>query len=326
MLKEALVDDGVPTLADVLRAETLIRPFLYPTPARRSAALSERFGAELFLKPENLQRTGSFKARGATNRVAELVESGASQVITASAGNHGQGVALAANLFGMDVTVVVPETVSRAKSDALNRMNCRLILAGRSFDDAQRHMLEIAAAQDLAVVSPYDAAVVAGQGTAAYEFLTEVPDLDLLLVPVGSGGLIAGCAVAAKAMNPGITVIGVQAAESPSMVAALEAGKIVEVPIGETLADGLEGNIEGGELPFGIIQRLVDEVELVSEASIAEAMRLFAADERMIVEASGAVGLALLLERQLDVAGKRVGLLISGGNVSFETLRSVICA
>ena len=317
--------ERAPTLADILRAESLIRPLLYPTTARPSAALSARFNADIYFKPENLQRTGSFKIRGALNRVAELVGEGATSVMTASAGNHGQGVGFAANHFGIAARVVLPAHASRAKIEALRRMNVDVNYVGRSFDDAQREMLEMARATGVPVVSPYDSAVVAGQGTVGYEFLAEVPELDLLLVPVGAGGLLAGCAVAAKTMNPNIRVVGVQAANSPSMVAALDAGRIVNIPIGETVADGLEGNIEGGELPFGVIQRLVDDVLLVTEESIQEAMRVIAAEERLIVEGAGAVGVALLLQGNLDVAGQRVGLVLSGGNVSFETLRSVMC-
>ncbi len=313
-----------PTLSDIVTAERTIRPHVFPTNARRADVLSARFGLEIFVKPENLQRTGSFKIRGAINRVAELANSGATSVATASAGNHGQGVAYAAAKYGMASTVVVPETASSAKIAALRRMGVGLLLHGRSFDDAQRAMLEMSGASGAPVVSPYDAAVVAGQGTVGYEFVRDVPDLDVMLVPVGAGGLIAGCLIAAKQMRPDLRVIGVQAANSPSMVAALDAGRIVDVPIDPTLADGLEGNIEGGELPFAIIQRLVDDVQLVSEDSIAEAMRMFVEDEHQIVEGAGAVGLALLIGGSLNLVGKRVGLVVSGGNVSRETLRSVL--
>ncbi len=320
------MNDRTLTLVDVVKAEQLIRPHIYPTTARWSSALSERFNANIYLKPENLQRTGSFKIRGALNRVAELKRGGSASVITASAGNHGQGVGVAASHYGLTATVVVPSTVSSAKVEALRRMNVDLRFSGTSFDDAQREALKIARSTGTPVSGPYDANVVAGQGTAAYEFIKEAPELDVLLVPVGAGGLLAGCALTAKSMCSNIRVVGVQAAQSPSMVAALDAGRIVEVPIGETLADGLEGNIEGGELPFGLIQQFVDDVLLVQEESIAEAMRLLAREERLIVEGAGAVGLASLLEGHLDVTGLRVGLILSGGNVSFETLRSVLCS
>ena len=321
-----MLNDRTPTLVDVVKAEQLIRPQLYSTSVRESAALSERFGANIFLKPENLQRTGSFKIRGALNRVAELKREKASSVMTASAGNHGQGVGFAAGQYGLTATVIVPDTCSSAKVEALRRMNVDLRFSGTSFDDAQREVLKIARSTGTPVVSPYDASVVAGQGTVGYEFLKEAPDLDVLLVPVGAGGLLAGCSLAAKSMNSNVRVIGVQAAQSPSMVAALDAGRIVDVPIGATLADGLEGNIEGGELPFGLIQRFADDVVLVQEESIAEAMRLLVREERLIVEGAGAVGLAWLLEGHLDVTGLRIGLVLSGGNVSFETLRSVLCS
>ena len=312
-----------PELIDIIKAEHLLRPHLWDTTARRSSALSERFGAEIYLKPENLQRMGSFKIRGAFNRVTELASGGAKSVVTASAGNHGQGVAYAANSAGLQATIIVPETASQAKIDALRRMGAELRLTGKTFDEAEDAAYEFAVTHALSVVSPYDPAVIAGQGTVGYELLSEVPDLDLLLIPVSAGGLLAGCAIAAKAMNPNIKIVGVQTEASPSMVAALSAGRIVNVPCVDSLADGLGGNIARGQLPFSIIQRLVDDVLLVGEDSIAAAMRLFGATERVIVEGAGAVGLAALLDGKIDISGKRVGLVISGGNVSFETLRSV---
>ena len=312
-----------PTLNDILKAERLLRPHLWNTAARPSAALSERFGAEIYLKPENLQRMGSFKIRGAVNRVTELARRGANSVITASAGNHGQGVAYAASVTGLRATIVVPETASQAKIDALRGMGADLRLLGKSFDEAEDAAYRLAETDGTSVVSPYDAAVIAGQGTVGYEFLCEVPELDLLLVPVSAGGLLSGILIAAKSMNPRITIIGVQTDAAPAMVAALQAGHIVNVRCTDSLADGLSGNIARGQLPFSIIQRLVDDVLLVNESSIATAMRLYAETERLIVEGAGAVGLAALLRGSVDVVGKRVGLVISGGNVSFETLRSV---
>ncbi|HEX3721513.1 MAG TPA: threonine/serine dehydratase [Nitrolancea sp.] len=312
-----------PTLIDIIKAEQQLRPHLWDTTARRSPALSERFKTDIYLKPENLQRMGSFKIRGAFNRVTELATAGATAVVTASAGNHGQGVVYAANAAGLRATIIVPKTASEAKIEALRRMGAELRLMGTTFDEAEDAAYEFAVTHALPVVSPYDAAVIAGQGTVGYELLVETPDLDLLLIPVSAGGLLAGCAIAAKAMNSNIQIVGVQTEASPSMVAALRAGRIVNVPCVDSLADGLGGNIARGQLPFSIIQRLVDDVVLVGEESIAAAMRLFAATERMIVEGAGAVGLAALLDGRIDVSGKRVGLVISGGNVSFETLRSV---
>ncbi len=313
------------TLRDVVAARERVARFIWPTPARQSPGLSERLGADVWLKPENLQRTGSFKVRGAFNRMLELAGRGVSRVITASAGNHGQGVALAARTLGIEATVVVPESAAEVKIRALRRMGIDLLLRGQSFDEADAAMLEIARRDGLTVVSPYDAAVVAGQGTAGLDFLLERPDLDLLLVPVGAGGLIAGCAVAAKGLNPAIGVVGVQPEASPSMVAALRAGEIVPVAVRETLADGLAGNIAGGELPFSLIQRHVDDVVLVSEEAIADATRLIVEEERFVVEPSGVVGLAALLSGVVDARGRRVGLILSGGNVSPAVLRSLLC-
>lgn len=318
------MDSDAIRLMDVLEARKRVAPYLRPTLAFRSGALSKRFAGEIWLKPENLQVTGSFKIRGAVNRIADLRREGVSQIITASAGNHGQGVAMAAGAAGIAATVVVPENVSPAKLEALRRLPCEVVLRGRNFDEADVAMLELAKERGSAVVSPYDAAVVAGQGTAGLDFLLEVPDIDLLLIPVGAGGLIAGCAVAAKSLNPQIEVVGVQAAVSPSMVAALEAGRIVPIECGDSLADGLAGNIIGGELPFGLIQRYVDRVVLVDEAAIAEAMRLIVAEERLIVEGAGAAGIAALLAGVVDARGRRAGVILSGGNVAYDTLLDVL--
>lgn len=316
--------ERAPDLSDIVRAEALLRPHLWSTAARRSASLSHRYGAEIVLKPENLQRLGSFKVRGAINRVDELARSGVKAVITASAGNHAQGVAYAATVTGLAATIVVPETASAAKIDALRRMGADLRLIGMTYDEAEDAAYAIAEAERIAMVSPYDGAVIAGQGTVGYELLREEPDLDLLLVPVSAGGLLSGCLIAAKAVNPNITVVGVQSEAAPAMVAARAAGRIVEVTCTESLADGLSGNIGRGQLPFSIIQRLVDDLLLVDEASIAAAMRQFVADERLIVEGAGAVGLAALLSGKIDISGRRVGIVISGGNVALETLRSVL--
>jgi threonine dehydratase len=267
---------------------------------------------------------GSFKIRGALNRLHELAQAGATAVITASAGNHAQGVAYAATVTRLTATSVVPETASPAKVDALRRMDADLRLIGTTYDEAEDAAYAIAETERIPMVSPYDGAVIAGQGTVGYELLREEPDLDLLLVPVSAGGLLSGCLISAKAMNPSIVVVGVQSEAAPAMVAARRAGRIVEVTCTESLADGLSGNIGRGQLPFSIIQRLVDDLLLVDEVSIAAAMRQFVADERLIVEGAGAVGLAALLSGKIDVAGRRVGIVISGGNVALETLRSVL--
>ncbi|HVX29233.1 MAG TPA: threonine/serine dehydratase [Nitrolancea sp.] len=316
--------DRAPDLNDIVRAEALVRPHLWNTDARRSNALSDRFHAEIVLKPENLQRMGSFKIRGAFNRVHELAQEGATAVITASAGNHAQGVAYAATAHGLTATIVVPATASPAKVDALRRMGAVPRLIGSTYDEAEAAAYALAESEQLPMVSPYDPAVIAGQGTVGYELLREAPDLDVLLVPVGAGGLLAGCLIAAKTINPAITVIGVQSEAAPAMAAALRAGRIVEVACTDSLADGLSGNIARGELPFSIIRHLVDDVLLVDEEAIAAAMRTFLADERWVVEGAGAVGLAALLAGKVDVSGRRVGIVISGGNVAYATLKSLM--
>ncbi|HSE97240.1 MAG TPA: threonine/serine dehydratase, partial [Blastocatellia bacterium] len=263
------------TIEDIRRATARIGPAVRLTPLERSRRLSEVAGRDVWLKLECFQTTGSFKIRGAMSRLAAL--DGAEKtrgVLTVSAGNHGLAVAHCAEELGLDAVIVVPRSASRAKVEAIRRYRVSLVEEGASYDEAERAAREMERESERVFVSPYnDPFVIAGQGTVALEMLEERPELDCLLVPVGGGGLIAGVAVAARAVKPGIKIYGVEPAASPTMTRSLEAGRIIEIEEDETVADGLAGNIEPGSITFPIIQRLVDEMILVDEEAIRKAVR-----------------------------------------------------
>lgn len=314
------------TLLDVLAAARRIAPYVQRTPLERSAHLSDALGADVWLKLECFQLTGSFKLRGALNALLILDEAARQRgVVTASAGNHGLGVAQAANLTGLPATVVVPETASVAKVDLLRQAGCALVLHGPDYDAAEAYAIELAQTRDATFVSAYDhPSVVAGGGTIALEILETLPDTDLLVVPAGGGGLISGVALAAKGVKPGIQVYGAQSVASPALHAALAAGRQVSVPILDSLADGLSGNIATGSITVGLAQRYVDQIVLVEESDIAAAMRAILEHEHVLVEGSSAVTVAALQTGRLPVAGRRVVLVLTGRNVAPSVLRATL--
>jgi threonine dehydratase len=314
------------TLLDVLAAARRIAPYVQRTPLERSAHLSAATGAEVWLKLECFQLTGSFKLRGALNALLSLDEAARQRgVVTASAGNHGLGVARAATLTGLPAVVVVPETASAAKVDLLRQSGCELILHGADYDAAEAHAIDLAATRAATYISAYDhPAVVAGGGTIALEILETLPETDALVVPAGGGGLISGVALAAKALRPAIRVYGAQSTASPALHAALAAGRQVPVPILDSLADGLAGNIAAGSITVGLARQYVDRVALVDEAAIAAAMRAVLTHEHVLVEGSSAVTAAVLQSGQLDIAGQRVVLVLTGRNVAASVLHTVL--
>jgi threonine dehydratase len=277
-------------------------------------------GSELFLKPENLQRAGAFKIRGAYNKIAQLpAESRQRGVVSYSSGNHAQGVALAASLLQVPATIVVPETIMPAKRAATLAYGARIVEAGTTSADRHRRADELADEHGWSIVRPYDdPAIMAGQGTVALELLDDVPFLDTLVVPIGGGGLMAGCAVLARARRPGIRIVGVEPADADDTRRSLEAGRRVRIPPPQTIADGLRA-VEPGELTFEVMRRLVDEVAVVSENEIREAMRILLERTKLLVEPSGAVGVAALLFDKLASPGT-TGVVLSGGNVAPEAL------
>jgi threonine dehydratase len=316
----------VVTLLDVVAAARRIAPYINRTPLERSAHLSDMSGADVWLKLECFQATGSFKLRGGLNALLSLDEASRGRgVLTASAGNHGLGVARAAALTGIPATVVVPEKASAAKVDLLRRSGCELILHGPDYDAAEAYAIALARTRDLAFISAYDhPAVVAGGGTLALEILDTLPDTDVLVVPAGGGGLISGVALAAKALRPSIQVFGVQSTASPSLQAAFAAGQHVPVEVTDSLADGLAGNIAAGSITVDLALRYVDDVVLVEEDEIAAAMRLVLEHEHCLIEGSSAVTVAALTRGLFSVAGLQVVLLLTGRNVAPGVLRSVL--
>jgi threonine dehydratase len=312
------------TFAAVQAAAERITPHLRQTPTQHSHDLSEIAGRALYLKLENLQRTGAFKIRGALNKLLTLAPAEAARgVVTASAGNHGQGVALAARLLGYPATIVLPIGVSLAKLEAIERQGAQTILHGDAYDEAAAFAHTYAAERGMTYVHAFDdPQVIAGQGTIALEMLAACPDLDTLVVPVGGGGLIAGIATAARAIKPELTIIGVQAAGASSCVDSYAAGSRQTRPV-STIADGIAVACPG-ENTFPIIQTLVDDMLAVDDEPMARAMVLLVEREKLVAEPAGAAGLAVALEGMLPERCANIGVLISGGNVDPNLLDKCI--
>ncbi len=309
---------------EAARAAKVLAPHLRPTPVRLSEYFSEQLGVEVFLKPENFQRTGSFKVRGAGYALSKLNDRQRSWgVVSASAGNHAQGVASAAKRMGVKALIVMPETTPNTKLDAVRELGAEVVLHGGTFDDAYDHARNVEADRGLAMIPPFDHPdVIAGQGTVGLEILDEVPDVGTIIVSVGGGGLIAGLAAAVKKKRPDVRVIGVAAAGAPSIARSLEAGGIVEVESVKTIADGIAVK-RIGNLCFPLIQKLVDQVVTVEDDHMARAILSLLERERMLVEAAGAAPLAALMERRIRVSGKVVAL-VSGGNLDVNLLSRII--
>jgi threonine dehydratase len=310
----------------VLLAARRIAPYVLRTPLERSAALSAELGVEVWLKLECQQRTGSFKLRGALNRLLTLPdEAQARGVLTCSAGNHGLGVAEAARLTGIAATIVVPQNASPAKVEGLRRTGVETLLIGADYDEAEAEAPQIAADRGLTFVSPYDdPAVIAGAGTVALEILLDLPGAGTIVVPVGGGGLASGIGLVTRTLAPDARTIGVQSEASAAMAASLVAGAIVPVASDPTLADGLAGNIAAGSITFPLVRQYIERVETVPETAIAAAMLTFLDRHHLIVEGSGAVGLAALqLGRLADAPGPLV-LIVSGSNVATATVSRLL--
>jgi threonine dehydratase len=318
------------TFADVERAQARILGRVRRTPLSESAALSRISGAQVHLKLENLQFTGSFKERGAASRLLTLSESERARgVITASAGNHAQALALHASRLGLVATVVMPEGTPLVKVQATESHGARVVIHGSGYDAAAERAAELAAESGAVYVHPFeDLDVMAGQGTIALELLEQLPAFDAVIVPVGGGGLIAGIATVLREKLPGVRIIGVESRTFPGMRRALDsdAGSLrpsTVLPGGKTIADGIAVR-RVGRLTREVVKALVDEIELVDEEEIAEAILLLLERERTVAEGAGAVGLAALLHRDLGLAGKRVVVVVSGGNIDVNLTSRVI--
>ncbi len=311
------------SLADVQAAAQTLEGQIERTPLSHSHTLSQITGADVWIKFENLQFTASFKERGALNKLSKL--GGAQKkagVIAASAGNHAQGVAYHARRLGIPATIVMPKTTPYNKVEHTRNHGAQVVLEGLGFDAAKREADNICQREGLVFIHPFDDAdIIAGQGTIALEMLAQNPDLDTLVVPVGGGGLISGIAIAAKALQPNIRIIGVEAAMYPAMKARLE-GRQADVG-GATIAEGIAVKEVGG-LTARISSQLVDDVVLVREGQIEEAITLLVDVEKTIVEGAGAVGLAALLAHPTMFAGRKTGLILTGGNIDTRLLASVL--
>jgi len=314
------------TLADVEAARERIAGGVYLSPCVESVPLSRLTGAHIFCKLDYLQRTGSFKERGARNALLQLSPGERQRgVIAASAGNHALGVAYHGGLLGIPVTVVMPKFAALVKVTNCRHLGANVVLHGADLGEARIHAEELARRDDLTFLHPFDNAhVMAGQGTMALEILEQAPDLDAIVVPVGGGGLLAGIGTVVKALRPQMTVIGVEPLHAACLVAAFAAGHPVPVALSPTLADGLAVPMLGA-LPFQVLRRVVDDVVTVDEASIALAILRLIELEKSVVEGGGAAPLAAFLCGKLDrLKGKRVVLALCGGNIDLTMLDRVI--
>ncbi len=310
----------VPDASDVDRAVAIVARHLAPTPVVPAPLL----GDDVWLKVETVQPTGSFKVRGALVAVtAALADDPGTRIVTASAGNHGLGIAFAADRLGATATIVVPTNASPAKVAAFEQFAVTLVQHGTSYDEAEAHALTLAGAGTVYVSAYNDPDVIAGQGTIAVELFDQVPGLATIVTPIGGGGLASGLGLAAQA--EGVRVVGVEAAQSPALRTALDAGRPVPIDPGPTLADGLAGNLEAGTVTFDIIRRTVADVVSVSEAEIEAAMRFLDREHGLIAEGSAVVGIAAL--RCGRITSEKPGatvVVVTGRNVASEVLERVL--
>jgi threonine dehydratase len=311
------VNEALPTFADVVAAAARIAPYVVRTPVHRASAFDARVAGTVFFKCENFQRGGAFKFRGAMNAVLQLDRSRTASVITHSSGNHGTALALAARSRDLRAVVVMPRDSARVKVANVQAAGARVEFCEPGLAARERRLAEIMALESAQLVHPFDdARVIAGQGSAALELLVEVPDIDVLIAPVGGGGLIGGSALAAKALRPGIRVIAAEPTAADDAQRSFRSGERQSAGVPDTIADGLRGSL--GVRNFALLRSYVDEVVTVSEAEIVAAMRIALADLKLLIEPSSAVALAVLLGGQAKYSGKRIGVILSGGNVDLD--------
>jgi threonine dehydratase len=313
------------TLDDIRDAAEQIKGVAHRTPVLTSRTLDDLVGARVFMKAENLQRVGAFKFRGAYNAISRLSPEQRARGIGAySSGNHAQAVALAARELRTTAVILMPADTPASKAAAVAGYGAQVVTYDRYTEDRVAIGEKMAADRGLALIPPYEHPdVIAGQGTAALELLAEVGELDAVVVPVGGGGLIAGCATAAKGLQPGVRVVGVEPAAGDDTKRSLAAGERVSIPVPRTIADG-QAAATPGELTFSINRRLVDEVVLVSDDEIRDAMR-FAFDRmKVVTEPSGATGIAALLAARVSPVPARIGVIVSGGNVDWRRFIEIV--
>jgi threonine dehydratase len=312
------------TLDDIRAAAERIRPVARRTPVMNSHSFDREAGVTTFFKCENMQRGGAFKFRGAANFIYSIPEQDRARgVVAFSSGNHAQAVAIAAQSLGIPATLAMPLDAPRSKVEATRARGAKIVTYDRFREDRVAIGKKLAEDTGATLVPPYDHPwTIAGQGTAALELLEEVPELDAIVVCIGGGGLMSGSAIAAKSLRPGIRVIGVEPADANDTLLSLEAGKRIKIPPPATIADGLRAQIPG-ELTFPIVQRLVDQIVLVSEEEIRATLKFLLSRLKILTEPSGAVSAAPVLFKKLPPGLKRVGVVLSGGNVDYELLASL---
>lgn len=313
------------TLHDVEDAWDRIRPHIFYSPCAYSALLSEQLGSHIYLKLDNMQSTGSFKERGAANKLAVLsADERARGVIAASAGNHAQAVAFHGARLGISTKIVMPEGTPLVKVQRTKGFGGQVVLFGPNFDAAYSHAREIQEAENRTFVHPFDdPAIIAGQGTVGLEILEQVPDIDAIIVAIGGGGLVSGVLTAVKSKRPDVKVIGVEPEVLPSMLMALKEHHVVELPSAQTLADGISVR-RVGQLTYEHVKDLIDEIVTVSEAEIAQAILILLEQEKTLAEGAGAAALAALISRKVNLPGKKVCVLICGGNIDVNVISRII--
>ena len=316
---------GMLTFVDVEEARERIREQIYISPFPRSETISAMTGNSVFFKLENLQLTGSFKERGALNRLLTLTPEEARRgVIAASAGNHGMAVAYHSRRLNIAATVVMPVTAPLIKVTRVRQYGAQSVLSGNDYDGALAEALRLSNERKLTFISAFnDPWIVAGQGSIGIELYEQNPDLDAVIVPVGGGGLIAGIALALKTLLPKVRIIGVQAEAVPSMKRALESGAPLQLPAAMTIADGIAVRAVGAT-PLELVQRYVDEIVTVNEREIANAVLLLLEIEKTVAEGAAAVPLAALINKKLSLTNKNIGLIVSGGNIDMNLISRII--
>ncbi len=310
----------------IKKAQERIENIIYKTPFPYAPKLSQEVGNEIYLKKENLQTTGSFKLRGAFNKIASLPEEKRKKgVIAASAGNHAQGVAFSANYFNIPSIIVMPEATPLTKVSGVKEYGGEVILAGNNYDEAYENAVNLAKEKGLEFIHPFaDEEVMAGQGTIALEMLKEIPDLEYIIVPVGGGGLISGIASAAKQINPHIKIIGVTAVGAPAMRLSFLSGSVQDSSYVKTIADGIAVR-DTSPVTYKIIKEVVDDIVEVDDEEIANAILFLMERQKVVVEGAGAVGVAALLHHKIKFGSpKKVGVVISGGNIDVTMVSLII--
>jgi threonine dehydratase len=310
---------------DVKSAARRLNGIANRTPVVTSRTFNERAGCEVYFKCENLQRIGAFKFRGAYNALSRLSTGAkAGGVVTHSSGNHAQGIALAARLLGISATIAMPSDAPASKLSATRGYGAEVILYDRQTQDRAQVTEKLVSERNLTLIHPYDHPhIMAGQGTVALELLEEVPDLDLLVAPVGGGGLLSGCATAASALKPSIRILGVETENSNDWWLSFRQGDRIKIPPPDTIADGMRTQ-QPGQLTFPVVRQKVEDIVLVSDQQVVETLRFILLRMKILVEPTGAVGPAALLYRLVDAPGSKVGVIISGGNIDAALLAQLV--